>query len=210
MSYARANEPPRGDVPAQMDADRARTLAERLHHGQRHRDGTALIEHVRRVASAVPGDARVVAWLHEALEHTAIAEEALLADGVSLDELRAIRLLTRDLALRSDETYLAHVERVARARGPGADLARAVKRADLADRAHHAPGNGAGWSPPYGAALDVLQDGAARLGGGAPCRDAPTEPAPIEAVAASHHNGRRPSPAARRTAGPIAQEGQAP
>ena len=121
MSCERANEPSRPDIPAQMDADRARTLAERLHDGQCHRDGTA-------------------------------------------DELRAIRLLTRDLALRSDETYLAHVERVAQARGPGADLARAVKRADLADRALHALGNGAGWSPPYGAGLDLLRPDARRFG----------------------------------------------
>ena len=168
MSCESASEPLRGDVPAQMDADRARALAERLHHGQRHRDGTALIEHVRRVAAAVPGDALVVAWLHELLEHTAISEEALLADGVSLAELRAIRLLTRDLDLRSDETYLAHVKRVVRARGPGADLARTVKRADLADRELHAPGNGAGWSPPYAAGLDLLQGGARRLPPGAP------------------------------------------
>ena len=107
----------------------------------------------------------MVAWLHEALEHTAISEEALLASGLRLDELRAIRLLTRDLALRSDETYLAHVERVAQARGPGADLAGAVKRADLADRALHALGNGARWSPPYGAGLDLLRpDDARRFG----------------------------------------------
>jgi hypothetical protein len=206
MTHERPTEPSRGDVPAQMDAGRARALAERLHHGQRHRDGTALIEHVRRVASTVPGDARVVAWLHEALEHTAISEEALLADGVSLDELRAIRLLTRDLDLRSDETYLAHVERVARARGPGADLARAVKRADLADRAHHASGNGAGWSPPYGAGLDLLQGGAARLGGDTPRRDAPSAAArvEIEAIAVADHVGRRPS---WRNEGPAAREG---
>ena len=180
MSPETTTQPSRGDVPAQMDPDRARALAERLHRGQRHRDGTRLIDHVRRVASAVPADARVVAWLHEALEHTAITEEALLADGVSRDELRAIRLLTRDLDLRSDEAYLAHVERVARARGPGADLARTVKRADLADRAHHASGNGAGWSPPYGAGLDVLHSGAARLGGRATGRDAPSAAAPVE------------------------------
>ena len=37
---ARAKEPSRGDVPTRMNADRARALAERLHHGQRHRDGT--------------------------------------------------------------------------------------------------------------------------------------------------------------------------
>ena len=91
--------------------------------------GRALIDHVRRVAAAVPGDARVVAWLHEALEHTAISEEALLAEGVSLDELRAIRLMTRDLDLRSDETYLAHVERVAQAQADRAPTSRGPSNA---------------------------------------------------------------------------------
>ena len=66
-----------------MNAHRAEALAERLHRGQRHRDGTLLIDHVRRVAAAVPPNARVVAWLHEALEHTAISEPTLLADGLA-------------------------------------------------------------------------------------------------------------------------------
>ena len=69
-----------------MDADRARALAARLHHGQRDAGGAPLIEHVQRVAAAVPSDARVVAWLHEVLEYTSISEEALLAEGLALDE----------------------------------------------------------------------------------------------------------------------------
>jgi (p)ppGpp synthase/HD superfamily hydrolase len=118
-----------------VDADRARALAERLHHGQRDAGGAPLIDHVRRVAAAVPRDARVVAWLHEALEYTSISEEALLTEGLSLDELRALRLLTHDKDARSNTTYLAHVELIARAKGASAGVARTVKRADLADRA---------------------------------------------------------------------------
>ena len=113
--------------------------------GQRDRGGARLIDHVRRVAARVPRHARVVAWLHEALEHTSISEEELLADGLSVAELRALRLLTRDLDSRSDTIYLAHIERLARARGPGAEIARTVKRADLTDRMLHpstAPADG--------------------------------------------------------------------
>ena len=145
-----------------MDVDHARTLAERLHEGQRDAGGAPLIEHVRRVAEAASPTARVVAWLHEAFEHTSISEEAMLAEGLSTDELRAIRLLTHDIGSGSDVSYLAHVEMIARARGAGARLARAVKRADLADRTLHPSIRPGGWSPPYELALEILQCAAPR------------------------------------------------
>ncbi len=140
-----------------MDPDRARALAERLHHGQRDAGGALLIEHVQRVAAAVPGDARVVAWLHEVLEYTSISEEVLLAEGLSLDELRALRLLTHDKDAHSSASYLAQVELIARAKGAGASIARSVKRADLADRALKPPIRANGWSPPYELALEILR-----------------------------------------------------
>ena len=139
-----------------LDAERAQALAEGLHAEQRDAGGAPLIEHVRRVAAAVPRDARVVAWLHEVFEYTSISEEALLAEGVATDELRALRLLTRDNAARADSIYLAHVELLARARGPGAGIARTVKRADLADRVLHPATRTAGWSPPYERGLALL------------------------------------------------------
>ncbi len=140
-----------------MDADRARALAERLHHGQRDAGGAPLLDHVRRVAATVPADARVVAWLHELLEYTSIAEEALLAEGLSTDELRAIRLVTHDNNARSNASYLAHVELIAQARGAGAHLARSVKCSDLADRIRKPAIRPDGWSPPYELGLDILQ-----------------------------------------------------
>ena len=154
-----------------MNADRAQTLAEALHHGQVDAAGTPLIAHVRRIAAAVPGDARVVAWLHEALEHTSISEEELLSKGLSRDELRALRLLTRDTNSRSPTRYLAHVEMIARASGAGADTARSVKRADLADRALNPPIRSDGWSPPYALGLEILRRAAPR----------PSQPRPFHA-----------------------------
>ena len=124
---------------APLDADRARALAEWLHRGQRDAGGALVIDHVRRVAAAVPHNARVVAWLHEVLEHTSTSEEALLAEGLSNDELRAIRLLSRDIFSRSHASYLGHVAQIASAEGPGAATARTVKRADLSDRMAHPP-----------------------------------------------------------------------
>ena len=140
-----------------MQADRARALAERLHRGQRDTGGALVIDHVRRVVTAVSGDARVVAWLHEVLEHTAISEETLLQEGLSSEDLRAIRLLTHSITSGSDTSYLAHVERIARATGPGAGIARTVKRADLADRAVHPSARADGWSPPYELGLEILE-----------------------------------------------------
>jgi hypothetical protein len=139
-----------------MSAARAQALARRLHRGQRDPGGAVLLDHIRRVALAVSADARPVAWLHEALEYTAIPEEALLHDGLSLDELRALRLLARGGDSRSDAVYLAHIELIAGASGTGARLAQTVKRADLEDRALHPAIRADGWSPPYGRGLEVI------------------------------------------------------
>ena len=140
-----------------MDAAGARALAERLHNGQRDASGVPLIDHVRRVAAAVAPDARVVAWLHEVLEHTPTSEEQLLRNGVSAGELRALRLLTRNRDFRSNASYLGHVEMIARARGNGAGIARAVKRADLQDRLLNPRTSAGEWSPPYELALQILR-----------------------------------------------------
>jgi hypothetical protein len=142
-----------------MDASRAQALAERLHLGQGDPAGAPLIDHIRRVVAAVPQEARVVAWLHEAFEHTSISEESLLMEDLSLDELRALRLLTRERGTRSKTTYLAHVAHIARARGAGASIARSVKCADLVDRALNPAIRADGWSPPYELALEVLRGG---------------------------------------------------
>jgi len=139
-----------------MDAGRACALAEQLHRGQRDAGGAPLLEHVRRVAATVAPEARVVAWLHEALEHTSMSEQTLLAQGLSTSELRAIRLVTHDNIARSNTSYLAHIELLARARGDGARLARSVKRADLADRVCNPAVRPDGWSPPYAHALEIL------------------------------------------------------
>lgn len=142
---------------AEMNPAGAQDLAERLHHGQGDVAGAPLIDHVRRVAGAVPPDARVVAWLHEVFEYTAISELELLREGLSADELRALRLLTRDRDSRSDTDYLAHVEMIARARGAGARIAQAVKRADLEDRLRNPRRSPGEWSPPHELGLEALR-----------------------------------------------------
>lgn len=145
-----------------MDAGRARAVAERLHRGQRDAGGASLIEHVRRVAATVAPEACVVAWLHEAFEHTSVSEETLLMQGLSTEELRAIRLVTHDNIAQSNASYLAHIEMLARAGGAGARLARSVKCADLADRRLNPAIRPDGWSPPYERGLEILERAASR------------------------------------------------
>ena len=83
-------------------------------------------------------------------------------EGLTTAELRALRLLTRDTDSRSSAIYLAHIEALARARGPGADVAQTVKRADLIDRARHPSIRPDGWSPPYELGLEVMERAAPR------------------------------------------------
>jgi hypothetical protein len=135
-----------------MDTDRARAIAARLHAGDRD-----LIWHLVRVVSGTPPEARAVAWLHEALESASVTEHELLAGGLTSDQLRALRLLTRTSDSRSDRVYLAHVELIALAAGRSGELARMVKLADLEDRRMHPRMRAGGWAPPYERGLERLR-----------------------------------------------------
>jgi hypothetical protein len=141
-----------------MEIVRARLIAERLHANDCEANGTPLLKHIRRVVRRVPVEAKVVAWLHEVLEWTTVAEDELLMEGLESDELRALRLLHRMGDSRSDRVYLAHLDLIARAAGGAGDLARAVKIADLQDRCLHPRGRADGWSPPYARGLALLRD----------------------------------------------------
>jgi hypothetical protein len=143
---------------AAMEIEHARLLAERLHADDYEEDGTALLEHIRRVVCRVDADVQVVAWLHEVLEWTVVAEPELLGEGLDSDELRALRLLYRADDARSGGVYLAHVGLIARAAGRSGRLARLVKIADLQDRCMHPRVRADGWSPPYPRGLALLTD----------------------------------------------------
>jgi hypothetical protein len=140
---------------ALVDVDRARTIARAVHGGPQALSAEPLISHVERVVASVPEWARAIAWLHEVFEHTDMSEEDLLREGLSGDELRALRLLSREESF-SDLAYLGHIELIARAGGTSGRLARAVKLADLRDRQRHPLVRPNGWSPPYGSALNSL------------------------------------------------------
>src|SRR5215217_5935974 len=140
-----------------MDARRAQTIAARLHRADRDDDGTAFMQHLRRVALRVPAGGRAVAWLHEALERTPVSEQELLMHGLDGEQLRALRLLRRTAGAHSDAVYIAHIRLIACAAGPAGDLSRMVKVADLADRRRHPRRRANGWIPPYDRALRLLE-----------------------------------------------------
>jgi hypothetical protein len=127
-----------------MDPSVARNIAHYSHTDDRDRFGEPVIEHVERVAAAVPDEARAVAFLHDVLEQTGTSVAELSAQGLTPVEMAALKLLTRGDA----ETYEAYALRVAWALGPEGELARCVKMADLDDHLNHAT-MPAG-TPPYG------------------------------------------------------------
>lgn len=116
-----------------------------------------MLDHVRRVAAAVPREAQTVAWLHEVLECTTFSAQELRAAGVSEEEVAAITLLTRDTDA-DEAAYEAHIALIAEAPGRSGRLARIVKRADLHDRLRHQDARAATSSarPAYGVALTRL------------------------------------------------------
>lgn len=91
------------------DAAPARRLAERAHANALEPNGRPVIEHVRRVAAAVPSFARRVAWLHDALEWAGLGDEDLRSAGLDAEEVNAVRLLTREEGGADDRAFLAHV-----------------------------------------------------------------------------------------------------
>jgi hypothetical protein len=128
----------------------ARTIAARHHAAQRNRFGDAMIDHVERVAAAVPARARATAWLHDLLELDPAVGALLCAEGLGRVELEALELLRH----AADEPYELYVRRIVEAPGPAGRLARGVKLADLDDHLAHAtiPCD----APPYAWAREQL------------------------------------------------------
>lgn len=118
-----------------VQSDVARAAARRLHAGQLTRSGEPMIEHLERVAAAVPGDLRGLAYLHDVLERVDRAAEDLAELSLGVDERAILNLLTRGPA----EPYRTYVMGIARARGRLGRAARTIKLADLDDHLRHRP-----------------------------------------------------------------------
>lgn len=105
---------------------RAIAIATAAHEGQSSKTGGPFLDHVRRVAQAVPeGDARLVGWLHDVVEKgPGWTFERLAAEGFSQSVIDAVDAMSK----RDGEDYFDFVRRSIR--NP---LALPVKRADLTD-----------------------------------------------------------------------------
>ena len=146
-------------LASEMEPAIARNIAHASHAGQRDRFGEPRIEHIERVAAAVPEEVRALAFLHDVLEHTGTTAAELAAAGLTPVDLAALQLLSRG----QDESFEAHALRVAHAQGPEGRLARTIKLADLADHLGHPQiPDGA---PPYAWALRHVAIAQARRGG---------------------------------------------
>ncbi len=111
----------------------AHQLARTSHVGQSNRFGEPVIDHVARVATAVPPIARTTAWLHDVIELCPENRGELRRQGLNKVELAALELLAHTPA----DSYEAYVGRIADAPGPAGELARIVKLADLDDHLSH-------------------------------------------------------------------------
>jgi hypothetical protein len=133
-----------------VEAGTAHRIASRHHAGQRTRFGDLVIDHVERVAAAVPADARATALLHDLFERCPTAGLRLRAEGLSRTELKALELLTH----AAGDPYEVYVRRIANAPGAAGRIARLVKLADLEDHLAHPsiPVN----APPYAWAREQL------------------------------------------------------
>jgi hypothetical protein len=129
MTAIAANLASGRSVNETVGATRARDIAYARHGERRDATGELIVEHLERVAAAVPGEARTVAYLHDILEHTDASPAELEAGGLTQVELQAVQILTR----HRDESFEAHALRIAYARGPAGQLARTVKLGDVDD-----------------------------------------------------------------------------
>lgn len=143
---------PIAGVPLTTAARRAQRIAHELHGEAPPSHEGATLEHVLRVALAVPPSARSVAFVHDAGSGPGVTPRGVAALlGLDEDEREALELLAR----RGAEPPLRQARRVARApRGPGRELALLVLGAELEDRAAHDPEGPAA----YDAARAVVAD----------------------------------------------------
>ena len=107
---------------------RVRKLVAKLYDDLADSHDEPMFDHMRRVAEGCTPNARVLGWLHDAVEDGLVSID-VLCERVPLSavESEALRLLTRDDAT----DYAAYIERLATSESPAGELARQVKIADL-------------------------------------------------------------------------------
>ena len=104
-----------------------RALARSIHRGE-----CGLLEHLQRVADAVPDICRPVAWLHHASDGRPQAGE-LLAVDLSADQSEALRLLALPAGVDQRTAPVQMAQALARVPGSAGEIARVVAQAALLD-----------------------------------------------------------------------------
>jgi (p)ppGpp synthase/HD superfamily hydrolase len=113
------------DGPGSFTVDAAIAIARAAHAGQTDKAGRPYIEHPLRVMGRLDGEQeRMAAVLHDVLEDTAVTADDLRSAGCPEAVLVAVQALTK----RPGESLARSMERAA-----ADSIARAVKRADIAD-----------------------------------------------------------------------------
>jgi hypothetical protein len=114
--------------------DKALRIAVKAHRGQQEGNGLPYALHPIRIMLRMrTDDERIVALLHDVVEHTAWTLKDLRKEGFRGRIVRAVERLTK----RPGEAYDAYIERL----GPDR-LARAVKIGDLRDNLEQCRGPG--------------------------------------------------------------------
>ncbi len=106
-----------------------RALARSIHRGERE-----LLEHLQRVADAVPDICQPVAWLHHASDGRPQARELLAAD-LTWAQCGALRLLARPVGVDEGTADVQRAQALARAPGSAGEIAHVVAQAALLDLA---------------------------------------------------------------------------
>lgn len=95
----------------------------RAHGAQLDKSGVPYVFHPWHVAEQMNDEEScAAALLHDVIEDTDITPEELLAEGISVNVVEAVKLLTHD----KSEAYFEYVQRIA-----SNPIAKAVKLADL-------------------------------------------------------------------------------
>lgn len=117
------------------DLDAAIGVAVAAHRGQNDKQDEPYILHPLAVMLAVPDFCRAVAVLHDVMEDNRTWDLPRIearVPGLSLDEQRALQVLTRPPAGIADRpTYDEYIDRIADTEGYAGVIARRVKKADI-------------------------------------------------------------------------------
>lgn len=134
----------------------AEMVARVAHQGQVDKNGVSYFEHLRAVCNMVEGDdAKMVALLHDVVEDTPLSLHDLEQLRFPPHIVDAVRLLTHT----HEHDHADYVRMIRDADTPGAELARVVKRADLAhnsDPSRAVPGHGEWMARRYERAIRIL------------------------------------------------------